>query len=284
VRVYYLSDDRFDQREHVKVAHGEDVLLGFPGPGRPVTLAISRTPGGDPIAEFRSETGVIRLSAVDLSVLSEGETGFWNFWTRGNGLVRHGLGPITILRSILPSGPDPLVFVDVVDAPVGSEVISTAVTLAGTFGCLSVSVEEAEYRVGEDGPWRSSPSRVAAGQTLRLRLTAAAEHETTRTATLTVEGVASTWTVTTAAEAVTPPDPPADGFAVSGGAGSIMISALPAVDAPFATGGVASITITATAPPSFLLSGGEGEITITAYPSVPPPRATGGTGQITITE
>jgi hypothetical protein len=92
--------------------------------------------------------------------------------------------------------PDAFSFVAVNDAQPSTVVESEAVTVQGLNIAAAVSVAGGEYRIG-NGAWTSAGGMLQPGETVQLRLTAAAEGGATRTATLTVGGVSASFSVTT---------------------------------------------------------------------------------------
>ena len=97
--------------------------------------------------------------------------------------------------------PDAFSFVSLTDHAPGAEAISTPVTLSGFEGSVGISVSglgSPTYSVN-NGPWTAVAGTVSPGDSVRVKLTAGAP-TSTRIATLTVGGVAGTFSVSTAAE------------------------------------------------------------------------------------
>ncbi|WP_185230982.1 hypothetical protein [Teredinibacter franksiae] len=89
------------------------------------------------------------------------------------------------------------------DVALGAVVESEAVTISGMNAAASVSVTGGEYAIGS-GAYGSSNGSISNGQAVKVRATAAAEFATGQTVSLTIGGVTGEFTVTTAAQDITP--------------------------------------------------------------------------------
>lgn len=106
--------------------------------------------------------------------------------------------------------PDAFSFVDQTNVARSTEITSAPVTIIGINQPASWSVTGGTAQVGS-GPFAGTGT-VAAGETMRVRLTSSSSYNTVATATLTVGGVSDTFSVTTLAEPVVtqPPTPIGD--------------------------------------------------------------------------
>ena len=94
--------------------------------------------------------------------------------------------------------PDAFTFATVTDVTAGSEQVSNAITVMGTNVASTISVSNgAEYSIN-GGAWASTPGTVSPGATVQVRIAASSTAGGTATATVSIGGVASTFTVTTA--------------------------------------------------------------------------------------
>jgi hypothetical protein len=95
--------------------------------------------------------------------------------------------------------PDAFSFTDVTGQAVSTVVVSNTVTVAGLTAPSPITVTGGEYSVN-DGGFTAADGTVIAGDTVAVRLTTSANPSTAANATLTIGGVADTFTVTTAAD------------------------------------------------------------------------------------
>ncbi|WP_185230990.1 hypothetical protein [Teredinibacter franksiae] len=89
------------------------------------------------------------------------------------------------------------------DVALGAVVESEAVTISGMNAAASVVVSGGEYAIG-NGAYSSAAGSISNGQAVKVRATAAAEFATGQTVSLTIGGVTGEFTVTTAAQDITP--------------------------------------------------------------------------------
>lgn len=99
--------------------------------------------------------------------------------------------------------PDAFSFADQTNVVRSTEITSAPVTITGINQPASWSVTGGTAQVGS-GPFAGTGT-VAAGETMRVRLTSSASYNTVATATLTVGGVSDAFSVTTLAEPVVTP-------------------------------------------------------------------------------
>lgn len=108
-------------------------------------------------------------------------------------------GSFAVSTGASDTTPDAFSFTTVNSAAQNVQVVSGAVTITGMNlpAAASVTGEGSPAFSVNSGPWVSTGS-VAAGDSIRVRLTSAASGNVTRTATLTVGGVSASYAVTTA--------------------------------------------------------------------------------------
>lgn len=117
--------------------------------------------------------------------------------------------------------PDPFSFITLHNVAPSSLQGSNAITVSGTNVPSTISISSgAEYSIN-GGPYTSTPGVISPGAEVTVRMTAAAAHDASETATLTIGGVAATFTV------VTDPPPQLENVTVtSGGGGGLSALAL----------------------------------------------------------
>jgi hypothetical protein len=101
-------------------------------------------------------------------------------------------------RNAPDSTPTAFSFTPISGADLSSVYVSNAVTVAGINITATVTVSGGEYSVN-GGAYTDLDGQVAANDIIRLRLTSSASYDTTTTATLTIGGVAGTFSVRTKA-------------------------------------------------------------------------------------
>jgi len=100
--------------------------------------------------------------------------------------------------------PDSFSFTTATGAAFASVNTSNTVTVGGFDIPVAISISSgSEYKIGT-GAFMSTPSTISSGQTVTVRTTAATTVSTNVIATLTIGGVAGTYTVTTFADTVAP--------------------------------------------------------------------------------
>jgi hypothetical protein len=107
--------------------------------------------------------------------------------------------------------PDPFSFTDVASVPLSTVQTSNAITVAGIAGPAPISIVGGEYAIN-GGTWTSSDGTVNDGDTVSVRHTSSATNSTAVNTTLTIGGIADTFTSTTLA---TPLGPDLTGFWIS---------------------------------------------------------------------
>jgi subtilisin-like proprotein convertase family protein len=113
--------------------------------------------------------------------------------------------------------PDAFTFTDVSNVPVGTLRTSNAVTVTGINTAAPVSVTGGEYSIGCGTAFTTASGTITTGQTVCVRHTSAAAYSTSTNTTLTIGGVADTFTSTTV-----PPPGSGGTQAFAGGAVTIL--------------------------------------------------------------
>jgi hypothetical protein len=101
------------------------------------------------------------------------------------------------------SVPDSFSFSPVSGAPLSSLVESETVILSGSSQPTTIAVSGGYYRIGSD-EWTNTSGVVNPGATVKVRLSSSASYSTTTATTLTIGGVAGSFTVTTLADTEKP--------------------------------------------------------------------------------
>jgi len=97
------------------------------------------------------------------------------------------------------STPNAFSFLDRDGVEVGATITSGAVTIDGIEQAVPVSIAGGTYSIGCSGTFTATAGSIASGQTVCVRHSAAATHDTETDTTLTVGGISDTFTSTTAA-------------------------------------------------------------------------------------
>lgn len=112
-------------------------------------------------------------------------------------------GDFVITTRMIDETPDAFTFTPVTGAMLSTAVTSNAITVAGIDNSAGISIADGEYRIGT-GTFTSTAGTVDNGQSVEVRRTSAATVSTDAATTLTIGGVAGTFTITTLADAVNP--------------------------------------------------------------------------------
>ncbi len=96
--------------------------------------------------------------------------------------------------------PDDFGFQDATNVRVSSAVTSNTITISGLEVPAHISVLQGRYSIGCTDTFTSDPGTISDGQTVCVRQTSADQASTARTTTLTIGGVAGTFTTTTRAD------------------------------------------------------------------------------------
>ena len=97
--------------------------------------------------------------------------------------------------------PDAFSFTDLSNQALSTQVESNAITVAGINAAAAISISGGEYQIN-GGSWTSAAGTVTNGQTVKVRHTTSASNGTATDTTLTIGGVADTFTSVTAAAQV----------------------------------------------------------------------------------
>jgi hypothetical protein len=96
--------------------------------------------------------------------------------------------------------PDAFSFTDVTGSALSSTITSNAITVAGITASATITVTGGEYRIN-DGAYTSDAGTVSVDDTVNARLTSSGSNSTAVNCTVTIGGVADTFTSTTLAAA-----------------------------------------------------------------------------------
>ncbi|MDP2994665.1 MAG: hypothetical protein Q8N46_06030 [Anaerolineales bacterium] len=96
---------------------------------------------------------------------------------------------------------DAFSFTDLSNQALSTQVESNAITVAGINAAAAISISGGEYQIN-GGSWTSAAGTVTNGQTVKVRHTTSASNSTATNTTLTIGGVADTFTSVTAAAQV----------------------------------------------------------------------------------
>ena len=113
-----------------------------------------------------------------------------------------GRQPVTVLftRRVCDTEPDPFSFTSQTGVNVGSTIQSNTVTIMGLEVPAHVSVIGGAYSIGCTNTFTQSPDTIDNGDTICVRHESSSSFSTSKTTTLTIGGVAETFTSTTRAE------------------------------------------------------------------------------------
>jgi hypothetical protein len=176
--------------------------------------------------------------------------------------------PFNVTTAAMDTTPNAFSYAAVSNAALNSSITSASVTIGGINAPAPVSISGGQYSIA-GGAYTSAAGTISNGQSLRVRLTSAATHSTTTSATVTVGGVSAAFSVTTAAVDTTPN---AFSFAPN-------TTAMP--NAVVTSGAVTISGINAAAPIS--VAGGEYSIAGGAYTSAPGSITNGQTVRVRLT-
>jgi hypothetical protein len=110
-----------------------------------------------------------------------------------------------VSTNVVDSQPDPFSFNAVVSAPLGSQVISNAITVTGTTAPSPISVSGGEYRIN-GGAWLTTAGSVINGQRVEVRATTPNVNNSSATTILMIGGASAGFTVNSPFVADTTPD------------------------------------------------------------------------------
>ena len=103
-------------------------------------------------------------------------------------------------RRVCDTEPDPFSFTSQADVARSTDVTSNTETITGLEVPAHISVINGTYSIGCNGTFTGDPATIANGETVCVRHVAAGGFSTSKTSTLTVGGVAATFTSTTLAD------------------------------------------------------------------------------------
>jgi uncharacterized repeat protein (TIGR01451 family) len=112
-------------------------------------------------------------------------------------------GTFTVTTVAADTTPDAFSFTPLTGVTLSTPIVSNAITVAGIDAPAAISVVGGLYSI-DGGAFTAVSEAVSLGQTVRVRQTSSANALTSTTATVTIGGVAGTFTVTTVAADTTP--------------------------------------------------------------------------------
>lgn len=174
--------------------------------GIAVPVAISVTGG-----EYAIDAGVFTAATGTISngqTVTVQQTSSAAFSTATDATLTIGgvSDTFTVTTLAADTTPDAFSFTDVVAAPLNSLQTSNAITVAGITAPAAISVADGEYSIA-GGAFTSAAGTINNGQTVAVRHTSSAINSTDTITTLTIGGVAGTFTSITVAAAGNPPLP-----------------------------------------------------------------------------
>jgi len=107
---------------------------------------------------------------------------------------------ISVTRAVPDTTPDPYSFISQIGVPRGTGIESNVVAISGINVPTAISITGGggQYRI-DGGPYTAAAGTVNPGQTVQVRLTSSGAYSTTVITTLTVGGIAASFSVTTLA-------------------------------------------------------------------------------------
>ncbi len=111
-----------------------------------------------------------------------------------------GTATATFTRRACDSEPDAFSFASQADVAPSTNVTSNTETIMGLEVAAHISVINGSYSIGCDGTFTGDPATIANGETVCVRHVAAGGFSTAKTSTLTIGGIAATFTSTTLAD------------------------------------------------------------------------------------
>jgi serine protease len=120
--------------------------------------------------------------------------------TARDGANNTGTDTITVTREAPDTTPDPFAFVSQIGVPRSTGIESNVVTVSGINMPTAISIAGGggQYRI-DGGTYAVAPGTVAPGQTVQVRLTSSGAYSSTVMTTLTVGGIAASFSLTTLA-------------------------------------------------------------------------------------
>lgn len=173
-----------------------DVLANDAGIADPVTVSISVVPDQGGSAVVNGSPG----NQADVDITYTSAPGFsgtetFTYELDDGTLVSSAVVTVTVADTV----PAAFTFASQTDVAFSTVVTSAAATITGITTAVPISVAGGEYSVGCTGTFTSTAATITNGQTVCVRHTSAAVASTDTVTTLTIGGVAGTFTSTTAA-------------------------------------------------------------------------------------
>jgi hypothetical protein len=110
--------------------------------------------------------------------------------------------PATEIAVVSTMVPNAFSFIDQTGVPLSTTIVSNPITVTGISYATAISITggDAQYEIGGNGIWLSSPSMVSPNATVKVHLTSSSSFSTITSATLTIGGVSEDFNVTTKAD------------------------------------------------------------------------------------
>jgi|GEM_PF-1275218 len=112
--------------------------------------------------------------------------------------------PTQVQFFTLDTTPDAFSFADQIGVALSTQITSAAITVTGINSAATISIIGGEYEVNGSGTWASATGSVTNNQTVKVRHSSSGSYMTAIDTTLTIGGVADTFSTTTQAEPSAP--------------------------------------------------------------------------------
>lgn len=169
-----------------------DVLANDAGYSDPVTVTIDVAPdqGGTAVVTAGTDPAVVRINYTSAPGFAGTEV--FTYRAVSGSLDDTGVVTVTVQDTV----PDAFSFATETDVALSTVTVSAAATIGGISTAVPISVTNGEYSI-DGGAFTAAAGTVSAGQAVNVRHTSAATGSTDTVTTLTVNGVAGTFTSTT---------------------------------------------------------------------------------------
>ena len=176
-------------------------ITGITGPS-PISINGGRYRIND--SGFTSDAGTVNAGdRVYAEVIASSSDSTATTATVTVGGVTASFTVTTAADTVLDPVPDRFSFAPINEAAPGTSYVSAAATITGITGPSPISVSGGRYRIN-DGSFTSEAGTVAAGDQVYAEVIASSQTSTAATATITIGGVAGSFTVTTSATDTVP--------------------------------------------------------------------------------
>lgn len=175
------------------VATAINVLVNDVGYADPVAVSIEVAPsnGGSAVVTPGTDPALVRIDYTSAPGFSGQET----FTYRA---VSGGLDDTAVVTvNVVDTVPNAFSFTSQTGIPLSTLATSSAVTVSGISTATTISVANGQYSIGCTGTFSSASGAISNGQTVCVRHTSSATPATDTVTTLTIGGVAGSFTSTT---------------------------------------------------------------------------------------